>query len=175
MHPDTPYTSWQLLIPLMAPMPLTAPRSPPIPSEATYTLLALEHLYSLPAPMHPWHSWQLHDAPLTPTTPQQPLMPPIPLLAPEYLHSLPAPNAPLKPPTPLTAPNSSAPLWATWCHLYHAGPWVPTLPDSPQCPLTAPTPSDTPFTQLEPPMPPDTTYTPAGPWAPTFCVHQCKV
>ena len=72
----------------------------------------------LPPPMHPWHPYTpdtltLLDAPLMAPQhpyepPQWPLIPPIPLLAPEYLHSLPAPNTPL---TPLDAlqhpPNSS--------------------------------------------------------------------
>ena len=70
------------------------------------------------------------QCPLTPhRSPQCPLMPPIPLLASEHLHSLPAPNAP---PTP-------------W--------WTPR---SPQCPLMLPLlywPLST-YTHCQPPMHP---------------------
>ena len=100
-----------------------------------------------PSPMHPWHPYTS----LTPPGhPQCPLMPPIPLLAPEYLHSLPAPQytpdiphtldtpkQPMMPPTPLGDP--SAPTYSP------SGPWVLTLPAPihPWHPLTAP---DAPYT-----------------------------
>ena len=52
-------------------------------------------------------------------------MPPIPLLAPEYLESLPAPNTPLTPPTPPDAlilpkwfPTPLGAPSAPWCPLY---------------------------------------------------------
>ena len=72
------------------------------------------------------------------TLPMLPLMPPIPLLAPEYLHSLPAPNAPWHPYTPYAPPD------ATYTP---GGSWAPTIPASPQCT-------------------PDTPYTPDGPQSP---------
>ena len=84
---------------------------------------------------------QWPQCPHIPYTPYVPLMPPIPLLAPEYLHSLPAPNAPLTPSIPLTAP---------------------ILADSPKCSPDTPTPP------RSPPMPHNTTYNPAGPWAPAL-------
>ena len=62
----------------------------------------------LATPMHPWHP--LHT-PNSPQHPQFPLMPPIPLLAPEYLYSLPAPQ--------YTPNGPQCPL----CHLYPIWPW----------------------------------------------------
>ena len=104
-----------------------------------------------------WECWDT-NAPYTPRSPQCPLMLPLPLLAPEYQHSLPAPNTPLTPPnatTPLT--HSSSPQ-CPWCHLYPCwslntytpcqppnepltplhplmAPNTPTLATIPQCPL----------------------------------------
>ena len=60
---------------------------------------------------------------------------PIPLLAPEYLESLPAPNTPLH---PLETPNApDAPYTPS-------GPWVPKVPASPQYTMTSPTPLSSP-------------------------------
>ena len=70
-------------------------------------------------------------------------MPPRPLLAPEYLHSLPVPN------TPLTPYTLQGPLYAAYTP---SGSQVPTLPASPQCILTPPHPQE-PHCPLMPPIP----------------------
>ena len=81
----------------------------------------------LATPIHHWHP--IHplipqNDPYTPRSPKCPLMPPIPLLAPEYLQSLPAPNTPLTPPdAPKTAPTP---------------PRNPTMPPDAPIPLLAP-------------------------------------
>ena len=87
------------------------------------------------SPQHPLHPHETHNAPF---------MLPIPLLAPEYLHSLLAPNTPLTlsapPDTPLMALNipyeTPIPPYATYSP---SGPWVPTLPAS--LPYTPDTPT----------------------------------
>ena len=75
-------------------------------------------------------------------------MPPIPMLAPEYLHSLPAPNCTPDTPTPLTAPDtlltpytSKSPLMTPIPML--APEYIHSLSD-PQC--TPCQPLDTPYT-----------------------------
>ena len=91
------------------------PLTPPTPLLLLYPYWP-EYLHSLLAPQctpdtlcTPWQPPIHPDGPWHPYTPKRPLILPIPMLAPEYLHSLPAPNAPL---TPLQ------PLRAHWFHLY---------------------------------------------------------
>ena len=117
-------------------------------------------------------------------------MPPIPLLAYEYLHSLPAPIDPWHPYTliPLMAiytpyqpqytPDTPTPL------IPLTAPTLPTPPRRPPMPLMLPipllalstyTPCQPPNTPLTPPTPPrrslmshHATYTPSGLWIPTL-------
>ena len=81
---------------------------------------------------------------------------PIPLLAPEYLHSA-SPNAPL---TPYTSWSPNSPI-----HLLHplGAPQCPLMPPIAFWPLSTYNPCQpqyTPDTPLQPPTPPDTHYTP---------------
>ena len=85
----------------------------------------------LPPPMHPWnplhtpnsHWHTLHSL----WSPEFPLMPPISHLAPEYLHSLLAPQ--YTPDTPYT-------LMPPWCPLMaHDTPMPPRSPNAPLCHL----------------------------------------
>ena len=114
--PLTPLHPWQApnssLIAPNTPTPLGAPN---VPLYQLYPLWPLSTYTPCQPPMHPWHTytpWKAPNsfliAPNTPTPPRSPnaLIPPIPLLAPEYLHSMPAPNAPLTPLTPWQLPNS---------------------------------------------------------------------
>ena len=117
----------------------------------------------LPTHLPPQCTPDTPNSPLTPLgTLKFPLMPPIPLLAPEYLHSLPAPNTPL---TPLGASN--VPLY----HLYPfwlLSTYTPSqpqyTPDTPM-PLTVPTPLGDPNVTLCHlyPIWPQSTYTPCQP------------
>ena len=138
--------------------PLAAPNSPDSPLTPYPLGSPWCHLYPYwplctytpcQPPMHPDTSIP-PDSLLTPLHPQRaPLMPPISKLAPEHLHSLPAPNAPLTPlhslmdpsGTPTLPRSSSMPPDAANTP---AGPWGHTLPASPQCtpasPLTPPPP-----------------------------------
>ena len=79
-------------------------------------------------PTHP-------NSPQNPRRPQCPLMLPIPLLALEYLHSLPACNTPpISPDTPQCTPTPPTPLKSPYiplCHLYPSSLSVPTLTASP--------------------------------------------
>ena len=109
------------------------------------------------APLTPLHSLTPPTACYTLGDPQCPLMLPIPLLAPEYLHSLPAPILPLH---PLMAPIATTPLGypnAPFCYLYPFWPlstytpWQPPIhpwhslhPWFPQCPHWVPTPPRSP-------------------------------
>ena len=137
-------------------------------------------------PIHPWHVLHPLMPPNSPNTPYTPkshqclLMPPIPFLAPEYLHSLSAPNTSLTPATPwcpLMAPNTPTPprrpqmslmlptflLAPEYLHSLPAShtPWHPyTI----WCPLTTPS---TPYTPSEPQCPLCHLY-PSGPWVSTL-------
>ena len=121
----------------------------------------------LPPPIHPYTP----NAPNTLYTLMLLLMPPIPLLAPEYLHFLSAPNATL---IPLTASNLPwcplKPPEAPWCHLYPCylqflpapnAPLIPlhslpalNAPLKPPTPMTAPIPLTTLQCPLTPPRSP---------------------
>ena len=112
----------------------------------------------LATPMHPWHPLHTPNSPLTPPrSPQCPLMPPIPLLAPEYLHSLPAPIHPWHPNAPYTPRNPHVPC----CHLYSFWPTSTYIPCQPPIHPWPPMP-------LEAPCAPYATNTPSGPWVPTL-------
>ena len=115
-------------------------------------------------------------------------MPIIAMLAPEYLHSLPAPNAPLRPhdgPNPPDGPAPPHPLEPPNATDTHAGTWVPTIPASspmhPWHPLTVPNPWHpprspwchlylywplSPYTPCQPPM---------HPWHPLMSLHPLGV
>ena len=116
----------QLLHPQWLPMPLWHPLHPYFPN-ATYT------------PVGPsiYTPYQPPNAPLASLHPQCLLMPPIPILAPEHLHTLPAsmhpwhPLHPLMPHTPLGAPNFP------WCCPYPCWPLSTYIPRQP---LDTPTP-----------------------------------
>ena len=100
------------------------------------------------------------DIPYTPDTPWHPYTPyrpPIPLLALDHLHSLPAlqctSDTPYIPESPLMPPDTPYQLPCPWCPYTPAGPWGHTFPASP-------------------PMHPDTSYTSDSsltlPWHPTL-------
>ena len=80
-----------------------------------------------------------------------PLMPPIPLLAPEYLQSLPAPSTSLTPPdAPKMAPT---PIGTPKCSLMSLYPFWPLSNYSPCQPQYTPNTPKQPSTPLEAPMP----------------------
>ena len=143
--------------------------------------------------MHPWHSlhpWQPPNSLWCPwclLTPHTPLGPPwyhlYPLLAPQYLQSLPAPwctpDSPYTPWWPQHPLTTLHPLRAPWCHLYpycHLSTYTPARPPMHHShPLTAPqsswwcqhplTPPTTPRSPMLPPIPcwPLSSYTPCQP------------
>ena len=92
---------------------------------------------------------------------------PIPLLAPKYLHSLPAPqytpDIPWTSPTPTPSRSSQCPL----CHLYPSGLSTYTPCQPPNTPLIPLHPWH-PYTPSRPPMSPYATYIPSGCWVPTL-------
>ena len=93
-------------------------------------------------PIHPWHPYHPKMAPWHPLGfPNAPT----PLVAPEYLESLPAPNTPLTPPDAPDTPK-----------------WPPTTPRSPQCPLYP----FWPLSTLSPCQPPIHPWHPLHPWCP---------
>ena len=99
------------------------------------------------------------------TPPDAPYKPPIPLLAPEHLHSLPAPNAPLTAPTTPDGPN------IPWWPQHPLG--VPNAPIYLCRLLSTYTLCQSPMHPWRPPMLPQWPSTPmplypAGPWAPTL-------
>ena len=156
--PDTPNTPWKLPLPPDATYIPAGPWAPILPASPQWT------------PYTPI----LPDRPLTPPrSPQCPLTSPICLLAPECLHSLPAPMHLWHPYTPDGPLNTLTPLHplgapnAPWCYLYPCWPWAPTLLPVPQC-----TP-DMPYT---PERPPDAPALPSFELSllcnwPSLCIH----
>ena len=128
-----------------------------------------QYLESLLAPKRPLTPHIPPDSPwhpkCPPTPPRSPPIPPdapIPLLVPDYLEFLLAPNTPLTllhPWCPQTALHPLGALNAPWCPYTPAGSWVARLlvaptytPVTPQ-PLTPPMPPNGPYTPRSPPMP----------------------
>ena len=157
-HPQCPYTPTGSLMPLHSLPALWHPwchYTPTSPRGPIHLCWSLSPYTPCQPHMYCWHPLPAPDVPNSPYTlywlPNAPWCP-TPLLAPQPLHSLPAPMHPWHPCQPKMPPYPLHPYWlqCPWCHYTPAFPWALYSLPAHQCTLDTPTPPVSPLTPLHP-------------------------